>query len=226
MTASGDRPQSSTNLVAVTPRLPRLNKSAQRQAIVRAQVAESGYVPHLGLAEVTAIAEAAGSSGRHQDRDRLLVQTLFDACLRISEALRVRPRDIKQDPTGWHLEIFGKGKKPGIAAISSSLAAQLQAYAYRHGLNIEEQFFPITRTRAFQIVDAAMAKAGVTKPDHVGAVHILRHSGAIERLRVTGNPKAVQDQLRHTTARMTLRYFKTLQAEESLRVQQGVDFGW
>ena len=41
-----------------------------------------------------------------------------------------------------------------------------------------------------------------------------------------GYPKAVQDQLRHKEARMTLRYLKTLSAQESIKIQQGVDFHW
>lgn len=126
----------------------------------------------------------------------------------------------------WRVEILGKGHKPGVAAISQGLAAQLQAYAYRGGLAADAKMFPFTRRRAFQVVEGAMRRAGVACPEHVGAVHVLRHSGALERLRMTGNPKSVQDQLRHSSARMTLRYFKTLQAEESLKVQQGVDFGW
>jgi integrase/recombinase XerD len=208
------------------PKVPRLNKNAQTQAIARAQAYEGGYVPHLGMAEMVAIAEAAAGFGRHRERDKLLVQTVFDSCLRISEALRLRPRDIRQDADGWQVEILGKGNRPGVVAISSSLAAQIQAYAYRRSLKPQDRLFPVTRTRAFQIIERAMAMAGIQKPDHVGAVHVLRHSGAIERLRVTGNPRAVQEQLRHQTARMTLRYFKTLQAEEALKVQKAVDFSW
>ena len=72
----------------------------------------------------------------------------------------------------------------------------------------------------------AFEKAGIATPEHVGAVHVLRHSGAIARLEQTGNPKALQDQLRHQDARMTLRYLKTVSAKRSLEIQQGVDFGW
>ncbi len=39
----------------------------------------------------------------------------------------------------------------------------------------------------------------------------------------TDNPNAVQDQLRHKEARMTLRYLKT---QESLKIQQELDFQW
>jgi len=90
--------------------------------------------------------------------------------------------------------------------------------------------FPISRSQCFRVVCDAFDKAGVRRPtrdnDRVGAVHILRHSGAIERLRQTGNPKALQDQLRHKSAQMTLRYLKTVSADESLKIQQGIDFHW
>ena len=76
----------------------------------------------------------------------------------------------------------------------------------------------------------AFNKAGIARPskefDHVGGVHILRHSGAIERLRITGNPRATQSHLRHKSALMTMRYLKTLSADESLKIQQAVDFQW
>ncbi len=69
-----------------------------------------------------------------------------------------------------------------------------------------------------------MVNAGVVKPDGVGTIHVLRHSGTLERLRVTRIPKAIQDQLRLSSARMTLRYMKTLVTEESLATNQAVDF--
>jgi integrase len=75
-------------------------------------------------------------------------------------------------------------------------------------------------------VDRAFEKAGIRKPEHVGTVHVLRHSGAIARLAATGNPKAVEDQLRHKEAKMTLRYLKTLSSLEGLKIQQEVDFEW
>lgn len=221
-----DHSEETTELVPVTP--GRLNKSSQQLAIRGAEAGAADYVPHLGIDQVRAIASAA--SGRNAERDRLLIMLLFDGCLRCSEALGVRPDDLGKAGTGWLVKIVGKGNKPGVAAISATLAAELQAYAYRQQIPPDSRLFPITRPRAFQIVTEAFTKAGITKPsrtrDKVGSVHILRHSGAIERLRQTGNPKAVQDQLRHKSARMTLRYLKTLSADESLRIQQQVDFDW
>ena len=125
---------------------------------------------------------------------------------------------------------MGKGNKPGVVAISASTAAELQSYCYRARIDENQHIFSVSRSQAFRIVTEAFDKAGIPRPtkerDHVGGVHILRHSGAIERLRLTGNPRATQNQLRHKSALMTMRYLKTLTADESLKIQQGVDFRW
>lgn len=54
--------------------------------------------------------------------------------------------------------------------------------------------------------------------------HLLRHSDAIERLRQTGNPKALQHHLGHSSISMVMTYLSTLIQEESLRIQQQVGF--
>ncbi len=205
------------------------NKTSQQLAIRRAEAVSADYVVHLNIDQVRRLAEAAGRS-RHGERDTLLIELLFDGCLRCSEAIGIRPGDIVQDYTGWTVKVKGKGSKTALVAISPTLAAQLQAYAYRHKLDESDRLFPITRSQAFRIVTTAFDKAAIARPrretDRVGAVHILRHSGAIERLKQTGNPKAVQDQLRHKSALMTMRYLKTLSHEESVRIQQEVEFNW
>ena len=141
----------------------------------------------------------------------------------------IRPRDLTNNDGGWQIRIMGKGGRPGVVGVSPQLAAQLQAYAYRWQLAPDSRFFDLTRARAWQVITRAFDAAGLRRPsvkgDRVGAVHILRHTGAIERLKVE-NPKAVQDQLRHASARMTLRYMKTLSAEESLRTNKGVEYQW
>jgi len=142
----------------------------------------------------------------------------------------MRPCGIARNDTGWVLRIKGKGGEAALVAISPNLVAQLQAYTYCHKLHEYDRFFLITRSQAFRIVIQAFDLAGIPKPrrdvEKVGAVHILRHSRAIERLRQTGNPKAVQDQLQHKSALMTLRYLKTLSADESLKIQQGAEYQW
>ena len=40
----------------------------------------------------------------------------------------------------------------------------------------------MTKWRAHQILQREVERSGVQKPPRVGAVHVLRHSGALERL--------------------------------------------
>lgn len=199
----------------------------QQLAIRFASAGEADYVHHLNLAQISRLAKAAGKS-RHGARDELLVLTIFDGCLRCSEALDITRHDIERGGTGWSIRILGKGGKVSRVALSPSLAERLISFC--SNLAPADRLWPISRPRAFQIIAAAYGRARLSRPsrtrDRVGTVHILRHSGAIERLRKTGNPKAVQDQLRHQSPAMTLRYMKTLSHDESLAIQQEVDFGW
>jgi integrase len=208
----------SSDLIPYNPQ--KLDKVNQRLAIQRGQQYQADYVGHITLEDVRRILKTLG------ERDQLLVKLIYDGCLRVSEALSIRPDDFVQTPDGWQVRVLGKGKKRSAVAVSASLVAQLQAYAYRNKIPPDNLIFPISRKRVWQIVSAAMSKAGVVKPDGVGTVHVLRHSGALERLKRTGNPKAVQDQLRHSSVAMTLRYMKTLTHEESLKIQQKVDMEW
>ncbi len=206
------------------------NKTTQVSAIQRAEAGAADYVPHVSAGQVKLMAVAAGQNGRHGERNALLIKFLFDGCLRVSEALGVLPVDLQRTPDGWVVKVMGKGNKPGLVAISASIAAELQSYCYRARIAETGRIFPVSRSQAFRIVGQAFDKAGILRPskerDHVGAVHILRHSGAIERLRLTGNPRAVQHQLRHKSALMTMRYLKTLSADESLKIRQAVEFQW
>ena len=203
-----------------------LNKTSNQLVKIRENAGLSAYyVPHLDINQVRLLVETV-KKNRNGDRDGLLIQTIFEGCFRCSEAISIRPKDIVQFQGGWQIQILGKGKQRSVVAVSGSLAASLQAYAYRKGILLEDRIFPINRTRVFQIISRATADSGITKPDGVGSVHVLRHSGALERLKETRNPKALQDHLRHRSAQMTLRYMKTLSHEESVKINQQVDYKW
>ena len=205
-----------------------IKRSNNTPVIRSAQETQADFVPHLGFEEIQELARAAGATARtgKGERDILLIQTMFDGAFRVSEALSLCPNRLVEDANGWAARITGKGNKVRYVAVSPSIVGKLLTYAYRLGITPEERLFPITPNRTWQIVDRAFKTTGIRKPDHVGAVHVLRHSGGIARAEVHRNPKAVQDHFGHTSARMTLRYFKTISAKESLKIQQGVDFPW
>lgn len=211
--------------IAIRPQGPgqKLPQVVQRAAQARIE----RPVPHWGMAEIRVLVEAARERGKGQkgERDALLIEVLFDAALRVSEALAIRPMDILSTPGGYRLRVSGKGGSREVA-ISASMVCRLQAFAYERELPRQERVFSINRRRAHQIVTAAATRAGLTKPPGVGSVHILRHSGALERLRLSGHPRSVQVQLGHSSSAMTLRYMRTLTDEEGLKLQEELDLGW
>jgi site-specific recombinase XerD len=114
-----------------------------------------------------------------------------------------------------------KGGKVRLVACPASLSHRLKAFAFDKGLGSEDKLFPVGRKRAWQVIKAAAAQAGLETPVYP---HLLRHSDAIERLRQTMNPRALQLHLGHASPLMTMRYLSTLTAEEALRINQGVRF--
>ena len=173
-------------------------------------------VPYLAPEEIKQL--CAGCRGHQRDRDSLLILVLFQTGLRISEALGLTVGHLSRQPGA--LEVLGKGGKARLVACPAPLSHRLKAYAFDRGLGPDDRLFPVGRKRAWQIIGAA-AQAGLGKCVYP---HLFRHSGAIERLRQTGNPRALQLHLGHASPLMTMRYLSTLTAEEALRINQAVRF--
>ena len=89
-------------------------------------------VPYLTPEEVGALVLAC--RGRHRLRDELLILTLLQTGLRISEALSITPRRIGSHAGHPVLYIEGKGKKPRLVACPDLLAHRLKSYAFDKGL--------------------------------------------------------------------------------------------
>ncbi len=193
---------------------------AGRALIPKALVPQAlSIVPYLTREEVGRL--AAGCSGRNLLRDKLLILTLFQTGLRISEALSLTPRHLGTHEGGAVLYILGKGGKSRLVACPKSLAHRLKSFAFDRKLGLDDRIFKINRRRAWQIIKAISERAGINKRVYP---HLFRHSGALERLRQTGNPRALQIHLGHTSPFMTMRYLSTLTAEDALRIQQEVEF--
>jgi integrase/recombinase XerD len=177
-------------------------------------------VPYLLPEEVNRLAAGARTRG-NGERDYLFVLLLYQTGLRISEALSLTPAKIFQFEGKPILDIIGKGNKPRLVSCPETLAKKLLAYARHKKLCSQNRFFPFNRIRGWQIIKQAARKAGFEKRVFP---HLLRHSDAIERLRQTGNPKALQHHLGHSSISMVMRYLSTLTQEDSLRIQQQVEF--
>ena len=156
---------------------------------------------------------------------------MFDACLRCSETIRLRPSDFRQEKSGrWFVGVMGKGRKYREAAISTSVVTEMSHYAYQQQIKPGDLLFPINRIRVFQIMTRAFDAAGIPRPsrdrERVGRVHIIRHSGLVARQHETHDTRATQQQGGHSSPEMALRYQKTVDNQESLEINQRVEFDY
>lgn len=177
-------------------------------------------VPYLLPGEVQRLA-AAAKTGANGERNSLFIMVLYQTGLRISEGLSLTPAKIDCFEGKPILHIIGKGNKPRTVSCPANLAAKLSAFAHDKGLDSHDRFFPFNRIRGWQIIKDSAKSAEFSKRIFP---HLLRHSDAIERLKQTGNPKALQHHLGHSSISMTMRYLSTLTQEDSLRIQQRVEF--
>lgn len=177
-------------------------------------------VPYLRPEEVSAIIEASRKF-RYGERNALLIKVLYQCGLRISEALSLTPSHLTRVDGIPCMRILGKGGKERLVHVPENLFSQLLAFAYQKGLKPNESFFKLNRKNAHKMIVKAANLAGIKKRVYP---HLLRHSCAIERLRQTGNPKALQMHLGHSTLTMTMRYLSTLTMEEALKIQSQVKF--
>jgi len=177
-------------------------------------------VPYLRPEEVSALVEAARKL-RYGERNVLLIKVLYQCGLRISEALSLTPSHLTRFEGIPCLRVKGKGGKERLVHVPENLYSQLLAYAYQKGLKPTDRLFNLNRKNAHKILVKAAKLAGISKRVYP---HLLRHSCAIERLRQTGNPKALQWHLGHSSMAMTMRYLATLTMEEALKIQAQVKF--
>ncbi len=177
-------------------------------------------VSFITEAEVYRLASAARTM-RDDERNDLLILTMFQAALRVTEAIKLRVMDKATVDNKHILLVRGKGNKPRLVAIPEKLSYHLGDYAQRQGLKPDDRFFPVSRVRAWQIIKECADKAGIDRRIYC---HLLRHSGAIARLKRTGNPKSLQIHLGHSDMKMTMRYLATMQVFESLETESKVEF--
>jgi integrase/recombinase XerD len=172
-------------------------------------------VSFITEAEVYRLADTARGM-RDGERNELLILTMFQAALRVTEAIKLRIKDKATVDNKHILLVQGKGNKPRLVAIPEKLSYHLGDYAQRHNLKPEGRFFNITRVRAWQVIKECADRAGIDRRVYC---HLLRHGGAIARLKRTGNPKSLQIHLGHSDMKMTMRYLATMQTIESLETE-------
>jgi integrase/recombinase XerD len=168
----------------------------------------------LTVAEVGRLLDAAAAAGL---RERALLELLYAAGLRISEALRLDLEDVSLD--GAFVRVIGKGDRErlvpigeiAIAALRDWLDGPRAALLARHHVEavrggpvfLGDRGGRLARQQAWATVRRAARDAGITA--HVSP-HTLRHSFATHLLEGGADLRIVQELLGHASISTTQLY--------------------
>ncbi|MEO5982919.1 MAG: site-specific tyrosine recombinase XerD [Pedococcus sp.] len=177
----------------------------------------------IGIDEVERLLEAA-SVGDHPAslRDRALLEVLYGAGARISEAIGLDLDDI--DTQEGVVRLFGKGSKERLVPLGSYAAEALGAYLVRGrpafagrgrgtpAVFLNQRGGRLSRQSAWAVLRAAAERAQLA--GHVSP-HTLRHSFATHLLDGGADVRVVQELLGHASVTTTQIY--TLVTVQRLR---------
>ena len=166
----------------------------------------------LSPGEAERLIDAASGTQPRDLRDRALVELLYGAGLRVSEAVSLEKASIALDDR--LVRCVGKGGKERIVPIGRHAVEALRRYLsrgrphldrrHRPELFLNAQGGPLTRAGAFLILKCRAEKAGLD-PARVHP-HLLRHSFATHLLEGGADLRSVQEMLGHADLSTTELY--------------------
>jgi integrase/recombinase XerD len=166
----------------------------------------------LSPAETERLIEAATGRTPRTLRDRALVELLYGAGLRVSEAVGLEKGAVDLDER--IVRAFGKGGKERLVPLGRPAAEAVRRYLalgrphldrrYRPELFLNARGGPLTRAGAFLILRRLAEKAGL-EPERVHP-HLLRHSFATHLLEGGADLRSVQEMLGHADLGTTELY--------------------
>jgi integrase/recombinase XerD len=166
----------------------------------------------LSPAEAERLVEAASGTSPRALRDRALVELLYGAGLRVSEAVGLEKGSV--DLEGRLVRCIGKGSKERVVPVGRQAVTALRRYLSRGRPFLDTRHRPelflnakgggLTRAGAFLILRRLAEKAGL-EPERVHP-HLLRHSFATHLLEGGADLRSVQEMLGHADLATTELY--------------------
>ncbi|WP_126148340.1 tyrosine-type recombinase/integrase [Synechococcus elongatus] len=199
---------------------------SKRLGIVPVNVAAAIHAPRVKdtLAErilsesiVQSLIAAAGN-----ERDRLILQVLYGAGLRVSELCHLRWQDVKaRSPEAGQLTVLGKGGKTRVVLLPRSLWQTLSQF--RQGAELAAPVFcsrrgtAISASQVHRIVRQAALQVAELEPEIAQRVspHWLRHCHASHSLQQGASVALVSRTLGHSSVAITSNYLHCLPDESS-----------
>ena len=166
----------------------------------------------LSPGEAERLIEAAAGTTPRALRDRALVELLYGAGLRVSEAVSLDRAGVDLDQR--LVRTIGKGGKERVVPVGRQAVDALRRYLargrpfldrrHRPELFLNAQGGALTRAGAFLILRRLAAKAGL-EPERIHP-HLLRHSFATHLLEGGADLRSVQEMLGHADLSTTELY--------------------
>jgi integrase/recombinase XerD len=166
----------------------------------------------LSPGEVERLIEAAVGTTPRAQRDQALVELMYGAGLRVSEAVGLDKTGVDLD--GALVRVIGKGSKERIVPLGRPAVDALRRYLahgrphldrrHRPDLFLNAQGGALTRAGVFLILRKLAEKAGL-EPERVHP-HLLRHSFATHLLEGGADLRSVQEMLGHADLATTELY--------------------
>jgi integrase/recombinase XerD len=166
----------------------------------------------LSLGEVERLIDAANGTTPRSLRNRALVELLYGAGLRVSEAVGLERGGV--DLEARTVRCVGKGDKERVVPLGSQALEALRRYLargrpyldrrHRPELFLNAQGGPLTRGGAFLILRRLAAEAGLDA-ERIHP-HLLRHSFATHLLEGGADLRSVQEMLGHADLGTTELY--------------------
>lgn len=166
----------------------------------------------LSPAEAEHLVETAGGTSPRAMRDRALVELLYGAGLRVSEAIGLAKASVDLDQR--IVRVVGKGGKERLVPLGRPAADAVRRYMALGRPHLDRRRRPdlflnarggaLTRAGAFLILRRLADRAGL-EPGRVHP-HLLRHSFATHLLEGGADLRSVQEMLGHADVGTTERY--------------------
>jgi integrase/recombinase XerD len=166
----------------------------------------------LSPSEAERLIDAAAGTTPRSLRDRALVELLYGAGLRVSEAVGLGKTDVQLDQR--LVRATGKGGKERVVPLGRPAADALRRYLSRGRPHLDRRHRPelflnaqgggLTRAGVFLVLRRLAEQAGL-EPERVHP-HLLRHSFATHLLEGGADLRSVQEMLGHADLATTELY--------------------
>jgi site-specific recombinase XerD len=175
-----------------------------------------GPVDHLSTTEIRALLNSADRTTRTGQRDWILLQTLYNTGIRVSELIAVRIADINLGSTP-RMHIHGKGRKDRVVPLWPLTATAIQDWIRQRPLTPQQPLVPgrdghaLSRSGVASRLDILAARARPKCPSlsrHHISPHLIRHTTAMHLLQSGVDLSVIALWLGHESIQTTHQYME------------------